>query len=391
MLNLHDFTYSEIFTATLDISVCTLVLRIVLGWLVNYPRLLRLVIVLASLSAFGALVEYFKLPVASLYLPYIIIPVILVTLLNYLPDLTRIYKAASRGVILNSQIPTNTRLIPELAKTLHHMTEKRIGAIIAVARKDSIDACVSGGEAVNAKINRSLLLSIFDTHCPRHDGAALIEGDYIVKIGAVLPLASAELTDPKLGTRHLAALGLTQHCDADVFVVSEERGSLCHVQNGQIKDISVSSAESVEDKLLQILKDEAAQTDRSQPRQWGSLLWALALTVSVVASSGITLIRHENQSEQTQSVVSVEGKIKLINLAEHLTAEEIEPSTVTVLFTLHKDIELAENYTIVVDVADWDEGKRDVRLVSEMIEKLNPNISISRFEPEEVEIRLVEE
>jgi len=79
---MNELTMSEVLTMAVDILLCTVVLRIVFGWLLNYPRLLRLVMVLVFLSAFVALVDYFRLPFASSYIFYVVIPVIVVTLLQ---------------------------------------------------------------------------------------------------------------------------------------------------------------------------------------------------------------------------------------------------------------------------------------------------------------------
>jgi len=385
---MNELTLPEVLTMAVDILLCTVVLRIIFGWLLNYPRLLRLVLVLVSLSALVAVVEYFRLPFASSYIFYVVIPVIVVTLLNYLPDLTRIYKSASRGVMFSSRVPTSPRLISELAETLHHMAERRIGAILVIGGKESIEPFVSGGESVSAKVNCSLLLSIFNTHCPRHDGAALIEGENITRIGAVLPLTSAELIDRRLGTRHLAALGMAQNCDADIFVVSEERGSISHVRESRIKDVAVSSPEVIEEALRQLLKEANPEQDKRQPRQWGAWLWLLAFIISATVSSGLTILQHEDARENARTLVSVEGKIQLINLPESLTAESIEPSAATIWLNLSDQFELAEGYAIKVDVADWVEGKEVVTLRDDMIEGLGSEASISRFEPAEVEIRL---
>jgi hypothetical protein len=216
----------------------------------------------------------------------------------------------------------------------------------------------------------------------------LIEGENITRIGAVLPLASAELIDRRLGTRHLAALGMAQNCDADILVVSEERGSISHVRESRIKDVAVSSPEVIEEALRQLLKEANPEQDKRQPRQWGAWLWLLAFIVSATVSSGLTILQHEDARENARTLVSVEGKIQLINLPESLTAESIEPSAATIWLNLSDQFELAEGYAIKVDVADWVEGKEVVTLRDDMIEGLGSEASISRFEPAEVEIRL---
>jgi diadenylate cyclase len=101
-------------------------------------------------------------------------------------------------------------------------------------REVGLEEFVQDAVSVDALVNRKLLYSIFVKESPLHDGAVLIEGDRIKAAGCVLPLSFNPDLDPNLGTRHRAALGLSERCDAIILVVSEENGSISLVQDGEM-------------------------------------------------------------------------------------------------------------------------------------------------------------
>src|SRR6478672_10658215 len=96
------------------------------------------------------------------------------------------------------------------------------GAIVAIEREVSLEEYVQSGSEMHAKVSADLLATIFTPYSPLHDGAVIIRGDTIVGAGCILPLSQSALIDRSLGTRHRAALGLTEETDALVLVVSEE-------------------------------------------------------------------------------------------------------------------------------------------------------------------------
>ena len=123
---------------------------------------------------------------------------------------------------------------------------------VAKADADNADAVATliaeGGIALDAKVSTSLIKNIFFKNAPLHDGAALIEGDRIVAAKCILPVTQSDV--PKsFGTRHRAALGMTQECDAVVVVVSEERGEISVAMKGEL----VRSLDAT--RLRQVLND----------------------------------------------------------------------------------------------------------------------------------------
>jgi diadenylate cyclase len=135
---------------------------------------------------------------------------------------------------LHSYLEKYTPHYDDLSLAAKNLAERRHGALIVVERNDSLDHLLHHGIPVGAKVSHTLLETIFYPGNPLHDGGALIRYDEIVSAGNILPLAERVATRKKLGTRHRAAIGLTERSDALVIIVSEETGSISFAINGQL-------------------------------------------------------------------------------------------------------------------------------------------------------------
>lgn len=124
--------------------------------------------------------------------------------------------------------------VDELSKGLHELAERRIGALIVIIRQMSIDHLVQIGTEIDAKVTSELLNSIFLPYSPIHDGAVIIQRDKITSAGCILPLSQNPDIAKSFGTRHRAALGISEQTDVLVLVVSEETGKISIVHEGKI-------------------------------------------------------------------------------------------------------------------------------------------------------------
>ena len=117
-------------------------------------------------------------------------------------------------------------MLNELALAAQALASKRIGALIAIERRDSLSAWADTGIPLDARFSYDLLLNIFIPGTPLHDGAVVLRGNQIVAASCFLPLTTRHRLSSELGTRHRAAIGLTEESDALVVVVSEETGTI---------------------------------------------------------------------------------------------------------------------------------------------------------------------
>lgn len=130
--------------------------------------------------------------------------------------------------------PEISATVDELAKGLQELAERRIGALIVIVRQMSIDHLIQIGTEIDAKVTSELLNSIFLPYSPIHDGAVIIQREKITCAGCFLPLTQNPDIAKSFGTRHRAALGISEQTDVLVLVVSEETGKISIVHEGKI-------------------------------------------------------------------------------------------------------------------------------------------------------------
>lgn len=153
-----------------------------------------------------------------------------------------------------------SEIADQIAEAVERLSRSGIGAIISIEREVSLDEYVQSGSEMQAKVSADLLATIFTPYSPLHDGAVIIRGDMIVGAGCILPLSQAPFVDRSLGTRHRAALGLSEETDALVVVVSEETATITVASNGQLwRDVSpLQVRELVAGRPLEALAKETA-------------------------------------------------------------------------------------------------------------------------------------
>ncbi len=124
-----------------------------------------------------------------------------------------------------------------LVESIVTLADNRTGALLVFAGQESLDRHVRGGVAVDGRVSLPLLHSIFHPASPGHDGAVLIAGERIDRLGVLLPLSRNLSEIGRRGTRHAAALGLSERCDALVLAVSEERGTISVAEHDKLREI----------------------------------------------------------------------------------------------------------------------------------------------------------
>lgn len=169
-----------------------------------------------------------------------------------------------------------------LVDALCNLARDRIGALVAIKGRESIDRHLSGGISVNGRISVPLLYSIFHPNTPSHDGAVIIEGERIEKFAVRLPLSHNISEVGERGTRHTAALGLAERSDALVIVVSEERGIVSIAQDGRLIKVDRETLRSrIDNYYLAIFPSPSEQAKVSRLTQNAGIK-AIALVSSIV-------------------------------------------------------------------------------------------------------------
>ncbi len=141
--------------------------------------------------------------------------------------------------------------IEEITRATVTLAGRRVGALIVLARDVGLNEYVEGGTRLDAQITKELILSIFLPTAPLHDGALILHQGRMVAAGCLLPLTTNPNVSKTLGTRHRAAIGLTEETDAVVIVVSEEEGKISLVREGRItRDLDAGVLRSTLQQLV---------------------------------------------------------------------------------------------------------------------------------------------
>jgi diadenylate cyclase len=167
------------------------------------------------------------------------------------PEIRRLLVLIGRNPLVRSFIKNDESAIEDIiAESAYELAQHQHGALIIIVRSVGIRGVVETGEAINAKVTKNLLRSIFFPNSPLHDGAVIIKNDFIEAARCTLPLSTETTLDNRvLGMRHRAGLGISELADVISIIVSEETGGISIAENGQLK-IGLSK-----EKLRSVLAD----------------------------------------------------------------------------------------------------------------------------------------
>jgi diadenylate cyclase len=154
------------------------------------------------------------------------------------------------------------RTVDELVKAATQLARHRYGALIVLERETGLQNYVERGVPIDGLLTRQLLINLFYPNSPLHDGAAVVRDGRIVAASVVLPLSDNTAAASQLGTRHRAALGITEQSDAIAVVISEETGQISIAENGQL--IRNLDAERLDEQLRGMLNLDDAEGERGR-------------------------------------------------------------------------------------------------------------------------------
>lgn len=252
-------------TALLDIALTSLLIYGLFS-LIQGTRAVRLVIGAIVLYLIYVLAQALELRLLSGIMQTGAVVGLLALVVVFQPELRRVLERIGRfgtfGWVTasGSAAATAERVARLLARTAVGLAASRTGALIVIERETGLEDMAETGVMVHADLSEELLASIFMPGTALHDGAVIVRGDRILAAAAVLPLSEASSSRERLGTRHRAALGITEQTDALALVVSEESGRISLVERGRaIRDLD---EERLRSRLVALLRP-AAGRDRA--------------------------------------------------------------------------------------------------------------------------------
>ena len=190
---------------------------------------------------------------------------VIALIILFQPELRLLVEQIGRGRFIREAFRTphtsdTVGVINEIVRAARRMSEKRIGALVAIEREVGLNDIISTGRRIGGTVSSELLQTIFHPGAAMHDGGVVIQGQQVVAAMCLFPLSNRDDTPHSYGTRHRAAIGLSELTDAVIVVVSEETGAISLALEGRL--FSNMSVEALKERLLSLLQPAGSETSR---------------------------------------------------------------------------------------------------------------------------------
>lgn len=187
------------------------------------------------------------------------------------PELRRGLEQLGRGKFFSrsgyQEEEEQERMVEAIVKATDYMAKRRIGALISIERETGLADYIETGIPLNSNISSELLINIFIPNTPLHDGAVILQKNMVAAAACYLPLSESPFISKELGTRHRAALGISEVTDSLTVIVSEETGAISLTKNGELhRDLKL-------DKFRELLSAELISDVKSKPASSGLWNW----------------------------------------------------------------------------------------------------------------------
>lgn len=230
-------------------------------------------LLLAGVITFVVLIQTMDLDRLGLLFTNVVGSVVIALVIIFHPEIRRAIVHLGDSPIFGRFFQKESKIVQRVLRAVARMSKERIGALIAVERDASLQTLAESGITIDAELNSFLIESIFYPKSALHDGAIVVREDRIVAASCLLPLSQNPDVDKRLGTRHRAALGLSEETDALSIVVSEETGKISVAQSGKLSfDLTLEQLERHMDEALGIRQRSARRREKGRPRiRWTAL------------------------------------------------------------------------------------------------------------------------
>lgn len=256
----------SILRAIIDILLVWIILYSILKSIKNNVKMILLFKGVLVILVIKILSDALNLTTIGLFLEYAIMWGPLALIIIFQPEIRNMLEHIGRKQLLGRHkvltLDEREKLVYEVMSAVDYLRKSRIGALIVIERDTSLNEYIERSKKIYADISSELLISIFFPRNPLHDGGVIIQGNKITSAGAVFPISINTKINKKLGTRHRAAIGISEESDAIAVVVSEETGKISIAVSGNLNyNLSLDDArmilvEELKPKKEVLLDDE---------------------------------------------------------------------------------------------------------------------------------------
>jgi len=202
--------------------------------LIRGTRAVQILVGLIVLLVLSLASEIFQLVTLRQILDNFLGSAVLIIVVLFQHDIRRALARVGRGFFPSVSAQEASQLLEEVVRAAQTLAQKRVGALVVLERETQLDDQIEAGTSLDAAVSKELLTSIFLPYSPLHDGAVVVQRGRLAYAGCILPLTLREDLPEGVGTRHRAAVGITEETDAVVIVVSEENATISVVLRGEM-------------------------------------------------------------------------------------------------------------------------------------------------------------
>lgn len=259
-MNLLTEAWSRLLLPAIDILLIAFVFYRVL-LLIKGTHSVQVVMGLAVLMGMTLVARHFlPLPASTWLLENFWSGAVVLLAIVFQPELRTALAHLGSHPLGRILMPNRLSVIDEIIGAVREAMQRQMGMLIVLEQDVGLRNYAETGTMINGELSKELLLAIFHYRSPLHDGAALVQGDRLVAVGCLLPLSNDPSLAKILGTRHRAAVGLSEFTDAWVIVVSEETGTLSLARNGQLqRDLTL---EELQHHLIELYRQRVQKATR---------------------------------------------------------------------------------------------------------------------------------
>lgn len=269
-------TISGLFIKLLDVMVVWFLIYYILKNVRKNVKMLLLFKGIIVLIVLKIISSWLDLVTVGYLLDYVITWGPLAVIVIFQPEIRNVLEYLGRSQLLGRHkiltVDEREKMVYEIANALDYLKKSRIGALIVIERDNSLNDYIEKSKKLYADISADLLISIFFPNNPLHDGGVIIQGDKITSAGAVFPTSDNLKISKRLGTRHRAALGISETGDCIAIIVSEETGRVSIAMNGELNynltvdEVKMTLLEELRPKKMLFLDDEEEENEENSEK-----------------------------------------------------------------------------------------------------------------------------
>ncbi len=385
-VSLDDLLLNVRVADVLDVALATIVISLALQWL------RRRATHAVAMAVVGSVAIYMLARLMGMYLTLAVFQVgltvfLLLLLIVFQQDIRyELERLSVSRLFSRRRVPSDSgRFVSDLMEGVALLAEQGIGALIVLKGRQPLDRHTRGGVRADSLLTTPLLHSIFSPKSQGHDGAAVIEKDRLASFGVHLPLSTRLSKVPNGGTRHAAALGLSERTDSLVIVVSEERGSISVADGDDLA--AIESADELRTRLQDFLRQRSTIAKRGGSF-WSRMGNVAINTCALLIACSLWLVFAFRIETIQQTVADV--PVEFRNLPDEWRLEEIDPDTVDLKLT---GLERAfgqldpQKLKVSLELRDLSDGDRDVTIAPEDV-NLPPDITLRLVDAPTVRVNL---